>query len=271
MSADYAHLCSAIVEQCFGKVSQSVTDCLFSATTRTLSQIANATKFSRKEVGLALSVLIKFRLVNFEASKLNPFVPEYSLRRPDILCLLRYPRYIHMVQTKYGNVGASIAEELINAGSDTASAILIKCLSEGETKADGAESHRNTFLQMITDHYIIKRPELILSEEQDEVLPKFESNECDYFRHPNVDLQLIEKIRKGEATLAEAGDSAMIWNINYDRFHQDFRDSIMIDSIERKLGENASECFRFILKIMYKTTDPWQRVETFQPNHFCGY
>ncbi|XP_034663030.1 DNA-directed RNA polymerase III subunit RPC3 [Drosophila subobscura] len=259
MSADYAHLCSAIVEQCFGKVSQAVSDCLFSATTRTLSQIANATKFSRKEVGLALSVLIKFRLVSFEASKLNPFVPEYSLRRQDILCLLRYPRYIHMVQTKYGNVGASIAEELINSGSDTASAILIKCLSEGDTKADGAESYRNTFLQMITDHYIIKRPELILSEEQDEVMPKFESNECDYFRHPNIDLQLIEKIRRGEATLAEAGDSAMVWNINYDRFHQDFRDSIMIDSIERKLGENASECFRFILKIMYKTTDPWQR------------
>lgn len=164
------------------------------------------------------------------------------------------------MQTKYGNVGASIAEELINSGADTASGILIKCLTEGENKAESPESYRNTFLTMITDHYIIKRPELLVSEDQDEAVPKFESNECDYYRHPNIDLQLLAKIRKGEATLAEAKDSSMVWNLNYDRFHQDFRDTIMVDAIERKIGENAAECFRFILKIMYNTTDPWQRV-----------
>jgi len=87
------------------------------------------------------------------------------------------------VQTKYGNVGASIAEELINSGSDTATGILIKCLAEGENKAESLRS-----------------------------LPS------------------------------------------------GFRDTIMVDAIERKLGENAAECFRFILKIMYNTTDPWQRV-----------
>ncbi|XP_016979126.2 DNA-directed RNA polymerase III subunit RPC3 [Drosophila rhopaloa] len=259
MSADYSHLSSAILEQCFGKVVQAVSDCLFSATTRTLGQITSATKFSRKEVALALAVLVKYRLVDFVASKQNPFLAEYALRREDVLCLLRYPRYIHLVQTKYGNVGASIAEELINSGSDTASGILIKCLTEGENKAESPESYRNTFLQMITDHYIIKRPELLVGDDQDESVPKFESNECDFFRHPHIDLQLVAKIRKGDATLADAKDNTMVWNLNCDRFHQDFRDTIMVDAIERKLGENAAECFRFILKIMYNTTDPWQR------------
>ncbi|KAH8353817.1 hypothetical protein KR084_002549 [Drosophila pseudotakahashii] len=259
MSADYSHLSSAILEQCFGKVVQAVADCLFSATTRTLGQITSATKFSRKEVGFALAVLVKYRLVDFSASKQNPFLAEYALRREDILCLLRYPRYVHLVQTKYGNVGASIAEELINSGSDTASGILIKCLAEGENKAESPESYRNTFLQMVTDHYIIKRPELLVGDDLDENVPKFETNECDFFRHPNIDLQLLAKIRKGDASLAEAKDSTMVWNLNYDRFHQDFRDTIMVDAIERKLGENAAECFRFILKIMYNTTDPWQR------------
>lgn len=92
MSADYSHLCSAILEQCFGKVVQAVADCLFSATTRTLSQIVSSTKFTRKEVGLALAVLIKFRLVSFEPSKSNPFLAEYALRREDVICLLRYSR-----------------------------------------------------------------------------------------------------------------------------------------------------------------------------------
>lgn len=94
MSADYSHLSSAILEQCFGKVVQAVADCLFSATTRTLGQITSATKLSRKEVAFALAVLVKFRLVDFAASKANPFLAEYALRREDVLCLLRYPRYV---------------------------------------------------------------------------------------------------------------------------------------------------------------------------------
>ncbi|XP_060648066.1 DNA-directed RNA polymerase III subunit RPC3 [Drosophila nasuta] len=259
MSADYADLCSAILEQCFGKVVQSVADCLFSATTRTLSQIVSSTNFSRKEVGLALSVLIKFRLVNFEPSKSNAYLPEYSLRREDVICLLRYSRYIHLVQSKYGNVGASIAEELLNSGSDTATSILLKCLSNGENKSETAESYKNTLLKMIADHYIIKSPELITSEEGDDLVPRFLTNECDFFVPPIIDLQLLAKIQKGESTFSNAQDGAMVWHLNYDRFHQEFRDDIMKIAIERKLGENAAECFRFILNIMYNTTDPWQR------------
>ncbi|TDG44786.1 hypothetical protein AWZ03_008760 [Drosophila navojoa] len=259
MSADYAHLCSSLLEQCFGKVVQAVADCLFSATTRTLSQIVSSTNFTRKEVVLALAVLIKFRLVNFEPSKNNPFLAEYALRREDVICLLRYSRYIHLVQTKYGNVGASIAEELLNAGSETATALLLKCLADGENKAESAETYRDTFLKMISDHYIIKIPDLVPGDEQDEAVPKFQRNECDYFMLPTIDLKILAQIQKGEATLSKALDAAFVWSLNYDRFHQEFRDDIMKLAIERKLGENAAECFSFILNLVYNTTDPWQR------------
>lgn len=106
---------------------------------------------------------------------------------------------------------------------------------------------------------------MIIGEDQDETVPRFLANECDFFVPPNIDLHLIAKIQKGEATIAEAADGAMVWNINYDRFHQEFRDDLMKLAIERKLGENAAECFRFILTLMYHTTDPWQRVS------FTGY
>ncbi|EDV92963.1 DNA-directed RNA polymerase III subunit RPC3 [Drosophila grimshawi] len=259
MSADYAHLCSSILEQCFGQVVQAVADCLFSATTRTLSQIVSTTQLARKEVALALAVLIKFRLVRFEPSKSNQFLPEYSLKREDVICLLRYSRYIHLVQTKYGNVGASIAEELLNSGSETATSCLLKCLSDGDNKAESAETYRTTFIQMIADHYIIKTPELVTGDEQDDCVPKFLSNECDFFVPPNIDLQLLAQIRKGDATIASATDGGIVWSLNFDRFHQEFRDDIMKLAIERKLGETAAECFSFILSLIYKTTDPWQR------------
>lgn len=54
--------------------------------------------------------------------------------------------------------------------------------------------------------------------------------------------------------------SVFYWQINFSRFHQDFRDAIMVDAIERKIGASASECFKYILKQMYERTDPWQRV-----------
>ncbi|ALC45251.1 CG12267, partial [Drosophila busckii] len=259
MSADYAHLCSAILEQCFGKVVQSVADCLFSATTRTLSQIVSSTNYSRKEAGLALAVLIKFRLVSFEPSKNNLFLPEYALKRGEVICLLRYSRYIHIVQARYGNVGSSIAEELLNAGSETATGLLAKCLSDCENKAETPEAYRDTFIRMITDHFIIKTPELIAGSEQDEAVPKFLVNDCDFFLPPIIDLKLLADIRKGEAKLSDAKDGSTAWSLNYDRFHQEFRDDIMISAIERKLGENAAECFRYILNIMYNSTDPWLR------------
>lgn len=168
--------------------------------------------------------------------------------------------YIHLVQTKYGNVGASIAEELLNSGSETATKVLVKCLSEGENNSESAETYRSTFVQMISDHFIIKSRELVIGEDQEEAVPRFLANECDFFVPPNIDLQLIAKIQKGDATISDAADGALVWNINYDRFHQEFRDDIMKLAIERKLGENAAECFRFILSLMYNTTDPWQRV-----------
>lgn len=57
--------------------------------------------------------------------------------------------------------------------------------------------------------------------------------------------------------------SGIFWQINFSRFHQDFRDAIMIGSVERKLGASAAECFKYILKQMYERTDPWQKVKNF--------
>lgn len=47
------------------------------------------------------------------------------------------------------------------------------------------------------------------------------------------------------------------WMVNTDRFHQDFRDSLMISGIERKIGTNAGECMKYILQQMYVCTQPW--------------
>lgn len=74
----------------------------------------------------------------------------------------------------------------MNSGSETATGVLLKCLADNENKAESAESYRDTFIKMISDHYIIKTPELITGEEQDELVPKFLRNECDFFVPPTL-------------------------------------------------------------------------------------
>lgn len=92
MSVQLAKLCSIIFERHFGKNVQIVGDCLFSAIqSRSLSMIVKNTGLPRNDVALALAILIKFRLVKFEASA-NENFGEYSLNRDAILLILRFPR-----------------------------------------------------------------------------------------------------------------------------------------------------------------------------------
>lgn len=48
--------------------------------------------------------------------------------------------------------------------------------------------------------------------------------------------------------------------VNMDKFHLDFRDSVMLAAITRQLDPNSAECLKYILQIMYTKTEPWQMV-----------
>lgn len=49
----------------------------------------------------------------------------------------------------------------------------------------------------------------------------------------------------------------IFWLVNMDRFHQDFRDTLMTSAVERKYDANAGECMKYILQQMYVCTQPW--------------
>lgn len=258
MSINYCKLSSVIIKQCFGETVQKVSDCLFDAICRSLSNIVKSTKLTRREVTNALAVLIKFQLVTFRPSDLHPTIVEYSLKRDEILYILRYSRYVHLIQTKYGTVGASIVEELLQSGSQTASLVILRCFSNPENK-DKLETYRDTLIKMIGDNYLIKLPILQqpLEGEAANTIPKLHIEPYDVFIPPDIDLNAIQQLHSGQSvTLKDAG---IFWQVNFARLHQDFRDSIMISAIERKHGTSAGECFKYILKQMYERTDPWQK------------
>ncbi|CAD6994354.1 unnamed protein product [Ceratitis capitata] len=256
MSIEYANLCSVVVKQVFGETVQIVADCLFCAVSRTLPAILKKTNLSRKEVSTALAVLIKYQLVVFAPCATNPFLAEYSLKREEIFYILRYPSYVQLIHSKYGPVGAAIAEELLHTGPQTATNVLLKCIANSEIK-EKIETYRENFLAMVSDNYLIRLPQLISAEE--DPVPKLQTDAYQYFAPPDINLHFISEVQAGKEKVEKAADAGIYWHANFSRFHQDFRDTVMIGAIERKLGTSASECFKYILKQMYERTDPWQK------------
>lgn len=257
MSICYGKLCSVILKQVFGRDVQSVADSLFEAVSRTLSVIVKTTNLTRKEVTNALAILIKFRLVTFSPS-VSGMVVEYALNRNAITYILRYPRYVHLAQSKYGENGSSIVEELLRSGCLPASTVIIKCLNNYDRVKP--EEYRDVFNSMVTDNYIIRLPvpKSIDEERTNEVCPTLSIEDYELFQPPEVDLLELMNVQSGNIPYCR--DHNIFWQINFERFHQDFRDQVMISAMEKKLGSSAAECFKYILRVMYTKTNPWQQV-----------
>lgn len=162
-----------------------------------------------------------------------------------------------MIHTKYGAVGAAIAEELLHGGPQTATNVLLKCIASSEVK-EKVETYRDNFLAMVSDNYLIRLPQLITGEE--DTIPKFQIDAYQYFVPPDINLHFIAEVQAGKEKVEKAADAGFFWHLNFSRFHQDFRDAVMIGAIEKKLGASTGECFKYILKQMYERTDPWQKV-----------
>ncbi|KAG7165800.1 DNA-directed RNA polymerase III subunit RPC3-like 2, partial [Homarus americanus] len=55
-------------------------------------------------------------------------------------------------------------------------------------------------------------------------------------------------------------DTNVFWRLNYDRFHIEFRDSEIRNSIVRRVDPLAGECLGAMLKLSYKVSDPWAAI-----------
>lgn len=260
MSISYGKLCSVILKQVFGKNVQSVADCLFDSISRSLAVIIKTTNLSRREATNALAILIKFRLATF-APSVSGMVPEYSLNRDAINYILRYPRYVHFTQTKYGDNGSEMVQELVRSGCLSASSVIIKCLNyDNRVKP---ELYRDVFNSMVQDNYLIRLPVPKAKDDETvvEVCPTLSIEDYEVFLPPEVDLLELLNVQSGN--IPHCKDHEIFWQINFERFHQDFRDQVMVSAIEKKLGTSAGECFKYILKTMYTKTNPWQQVSKF--------
>ncbi|CAL4205103.1 unnamed protein product, partial [Meganyctiphanes norvegica] len=52
-------------------------------------------------------------------------------------------------------------------------------------------------------------------------------------------------------------DSDVLWRINYEKFHMEFRDQEIRNSLVRRVDPLAGECLGAVLKVSYTRSDPW--------------
>lgn len=194
-------------------------------------------------------MLVQYRLVKFNALETNENLAEYVLLHDKILLFLRYPRYIYFMQKKLGNSSALLVEELLKSGMETAEAVIIRAYANSDVKSDQSlKEFRDAFKDLVCEKYFIRCPEV-----SEDSVPQLKVNQQEVFITPDLDLKEL----KGLVESGAEPSSNNFWTVNFDKFHQNFRDKVLIDAIERQVDANAGECFQFILQLMYNKTDPW--------------
>ncbi|XP_013171759.1 PREDICTED: DNA-directed RNA polymerase III subunit RPC3 isoform X1 [Papilio xuthus] len=249
MSHQLGRVVSEILHQYFGEIVQKVGHDLFIYGTKPIPMIVKTTGLPRKQVVDSLRTLVKFDLVSFEPS-FNEVVADYKLNPDNVLLLIRYPRYLLQIKTKFGSEAEILVEELLQQASCTASFLLVTVAAkykDDKKKNITLVKLRDVFISIATARYIQQAPVADKSE-----VPSLEPVATIV---PDIDIrQLAQAIATD--TLADVSDN-IYWKVNFDRFHQDFRDDIMVKAITRRIDENAGELMHLLLQNMYLTSAEW--------------
>ncbi|EAA08103.3 DNA-directed RNA polymerase III subunit RPC3 [Anopheles merus] len=257
MSIQLGKLCSRIIEQHFGEVVRTVVDDLFASIAKPLSQIIRSTGLTKSEVCKSLAILIKFNMVGFSLNKARTGY-EYRLHYDRIVMVLRYPRYVHLIQTKFGHESAVLMEELLRSGTQCASYIIVKSMSNVDGKDNNTLALlRDKFADLAQENYITRAPEPKPSDGGADLM-ELCHDIPNPFLMPELDLRVLKELHEGKPV--KVPDEDVHWVVNVEQFHIDFRNTIMVTAIERLIDSNAGECMKYLLQLMRERTNPWEAV-----------
>lgn len=269
MSSNLQKICFKILKEYFGDIVAKVGDTLFQDGLNPLRILCSSTKLPINKVKEAVAVLIKHNLVTWEDWR--PGIPCYRLLRDRVLLILRFPRYVYLVREKFGEESEMVVDVLSKEGQSTASHIIVTAAMKLYEASDDAvakgtleQRHitvRNHFLKLIENEYIQRCP---FPQEANKPVPNLSIKLEELYSFPPEMLDLkalqqeIQQRRAGETKPSVTHpDTEIFWRINYDRFHLEFRDSEIRNSIVRRVDPLAGECLGAILKVSYSRSDPW--------------
>ncbi|XP_045778619.1 DNA-directed RNA polymerase III subunit RPC3 [Maniola jurtina] len=254
MSHQLGRVVSQVLHRYFGEIVQNVGHDLFIYGSKPINMIVKTTGLPRTQVIDSLRTLLKFDLATFEGTDV---IVDYKLLPENILLLIRYPRYLLQMKSKYGSEAEMLVEELLQQASCSATTLLVTVMNkykDDKEKNLNLMNLKDTFISLVTAGYIQQAPLAELREGSE--VPTLVAAET---KAPELDMR--ELMQAVASNLADVKDN-VYWKVNYDRFHLDFRDDVMIKAITRRIDENAGELMRLMLEQMYLTSSPWAAEST---------
>ncbi|XP_017280456.1 DNA-directed RNA polymerase III subunit RPC3 isoform X2 [Kryptolebias marmoratus] len=290
MTAQEIRLCGLLLREHFGEVVEKVGKHLLGGGAQTLRGIAHETGLPLDLVKKTLCVLVQHGACSFTAGRKGPGSPaEYWACCDRILRILRYPRYIYTAKTLYGDTGELLTEELLQRGHMTMSG-LVKTVADRLTQ-NMEEGHSvdysevsSTFSKFVETRFLQRCPPPVRAAQTGGgaqaapgAAPAAPTGAAmlapesfpDCYEVPRVTLvgrgkrQLAPEDGEEQRSAKRAkmdpethGDEGIYWQVNFERFHQHFRDQAIISAVANKLDQTSSEIVRTILRMSEVTTSP---------------
>ncbi|XP_067878635.1 DNA-directed RNA polymerase III subunit RPC3 [Heterodontus francisci] len=271
-----SQICSHLLLAHYGQIVAKVGTHLIHTGCQPLRLIANDTETPIDQVKKALCVLIHHNFASYHVHK-RGFV-EYEVHCTHIIHILRYPRYIYSAKTLYGDTGELIIEELLQNGKMTMSGVVKKVADRlTETMEDSKSMEyseaSNTFVRLVQTHFLQKCgmvPDSVTVEGlRPPPAPMLVSDEKEMFTVPNLSIVGQGKRRRMSEDSGEPKskrskqehadqelppDDGIYWQVNFERFHQHFRDQAIVAAVGSKLDQTSSEIVRTMLRMSEVTT-----------------
>lgn len=116
---------------------------------------------------------------------------------------------MHLIQTKFDNIAASLTDELLRAGTETASNCILKTLANADAKEKYTLVEvKDKFHDLVQRNYFIRAPHLTTTEEAVSV-PVLEYNSSVLFEMPEIPLkELIDTQQGKETKLSDYSESS---------------------------------------------------------------
>lgn len=174
-----------------------------------------------------------------------------------MLLMLRYPKYINLIKKKFGDESEMIIEEILQRSYWTASEIILKVdqrLSKNTENTVTLGQLKDKFISLVTAKYLVRIP----YSKEDKPVPNLLIEDRELHFIPEIDIKQIVNAKSDQPY--NFSDKNIYWTVNFDRFHQDMRDKIIVIAFTRKFDENAGELVKLLLQQMYIRTHPWADV-----------
>jgi len=251
-------LLGQIVSDTFGETAETVIIDIASFQIKTLGQIVSSTNLSIKEVRAVLGVLVKHGLVSYTDNR-KPGCIDYKIETSNILSFLRFPRFLQIVKTNYGDEEEVLIEELMKAGSETVTNIIFRAakriyesLVDNKQPPNISDLHKK-LSNLITSDLIRRSTATENSSEKSEIDP-LQNIPVD------VDLQAISAaVANKLETVQSEKDQAVLWRLNMHQFELMWRDQMIVSAAERRLDKQAGLVVQSLLKIVAElATHPWE-------------